>query len=64
MRADRLELTLVEGTFKGDTFFPPYRHLLEAGGGPFHRIGQERHPATEGRPAFRFETYIRAGGVG
>ena len=23
VRADRLELTLVEGTFEGDTYFPP-----------------------------------------
>ncbi len=26
--ADRLELTLVEGTFEGDTYFPPYAHLI------------------------------------
>ncbi len=58
-RADRLELTFVEGTFSGDTFFPPYRHLLAENGGPFHREGQERHPAEAGRPAFRFETLVR-----
>ena len=28
--ADRLELTLVDGRFEGDTFFPPYEHLLES----------------------------------
>lgn len=58
-RADRLELTLVEGAFEGDTFFPPYRHLLEAAGGPYRRVGVEAHPAEGGRPAFRFETYAR-----
>ena len=57
--ADRLELTLVEGAFSGDTFFPPYRHLLEADGGPFVRTFRERHPAEGGRPAFRFETFVR-----
>lgn len=59
VRADRLELTLVEGTFKGDTYFPPYRHLLASHGGPFQRIASERHPAADGRPAFRFESYVR-----
>ncbi|MEM6327234.1 MAG: dihydrofolate reductase [Bacteroidota bacterium] len=58
--ADRLELTLVEGTFSGDTFFPPYRHLLAANGGPYRLASREAHPATDGRPAFRFETYVRA----
>ena len=28
--ADRFELTLVDGHFEGDTFFPPYEHLLES----------------------------------
>ena len=59
VEADRLELTFVEGAFEGDTFFPPYRHLLEAEGGPFRLEGSERHPAEGGRPAFRFETYVR-----
>lgn len=26
--ADRLELTLVEGDYEGDVFFPPYEHLI------------------------------------
>ena len=56
--ADRLELTLVEGEFSGDTFFPPYRHLL-GDGGPFQLDASERHPAADGRPAFRFETWVR-----
>lgn len=59
--ADRLELTLVEGAFTGDTFFPPYAHLLEENGGPFRRVATERHPAEGGRPAFRFETFVREG---
>ena len=59
VRADRLELTLVEGTFEGDTFFPPYRHLLAQNGGPYARAALERHGAEGGRPAFRFETYVR-----
>lgn len=58
-RADRLELTLVEGRFEGDTFFPPYRHLLASQGGPYHRVASEAHPAADGRPAFRFETFDR-----
>jgi dihydrofolate reductase len=58
--ADRLELTLVEGDFTGDTFFPPYRHLLADNGGPFERAFSERHDAADGRPAFRFETFVRA----
>lgn len=58
VQADRLELTFVEGDFEGDTYFPPYRHLLEDGG-PFALEAAERHPAEEGRPAFRFETYLR-----
>ena len=57
--ADRLELTFVEGTFTGDTFFPPYRHLLAENGGPFERTFRERPPAEGGRPAFRFETFVR-----
>ena len=27
--ADRLELTLVEGAYEGDTYFPPYAQLIE-----------------------------------
>lgn len=26
--ADRLELTIVQGEYEGDTFFPPYEHLI------------------------------------
>jgi dihydrofolate reductase len=59
--ADRLELTLVEGDFSGDTYFPPYEHLLASNGGPFRLDAVERHDAEAGRPAFRFETYTRIG---
>ena len=63
-RADRLELTLVEGgPFTGDTHFPPYRHLV-AEGGPYRRVATERHEAEAGRPAFRFETFVRRARVG
>ena len=62
--ADRLELTFVEGIVSGDTFFPPYRHLLEENGGPFRRTFAERHPAEGERPAFRFETFVRGAAGG
>jgi dihydrofolate reductase len=48
--ADTLELTLVEGSFEGDTFFPSYEHLI---GNPFKLVNQEVHPG------FRYETYRR-----
>ena len=48
--ADTLELTLVEGEFEGDTFFPEYQHLI---GNQFVLVGKEE------RPGFRFETYKR-----
>ena len=61
-RADRLELTLVEGgPFSGDTHFPPYRHLLGAGGA-YRLAACERHDAENDRPSFRFETWVRADG--
>lgn len=47
-RADRLELTLVEGEYEGDTYFPEYEHLI---GTAFEKTAEERH---EG---FRFVTY-------
>lgn len=49
-RADTLELTLVEGDFEGDTFFPPWEHLV---GSVFSL--EESVP----RDGFRFETYKR-----
>ncbi len=49
-RADRLELTLVEGDYEGDVFFPPYKHLI---GPVFEEVTVETHPG------FRFVTYRR-----
>jgi dihydrofolate reductase len=57
--ADRLELTLVEGDFEGDTFFPPYEHLVEGPEAAFGRVACERHEAEGAVPAFRFETFVR-----
>jgi len=48
--ADRLELTLVEGTYDGDTFFPPYEHLV----GDVFTVD-----AVEPHDGFRFVTYRR-----
>lgn len=49
-RADRLELTLVEGDYEGDTFFPPFEHLV---GTTFRVAAEER------RDGYRFVTYVR-----
>lgn len=48
--ADRLELTLVEGAYEGDTRFPAYEHLV----GPVFRVARE-----EQGDGFRFVTYVR-----
>lgn len=48
--ADTLELTLVEGDHEGDTFFPPYEHLV---GDTFEVVFEARHPG------FRFVTLRR-----
>lgn len=47
---DRLELTLVEGQYEGDTYFPPYEHLV---GPVFYQT------AEVPRDDFRFVTYER-----
>ncbi|MDX1547448.1 MAG: dihydrofolate reductase [Rhodothermales bacterium] len=49
-RADRLELTLVEGAYEGDTYFPAFEHLV---GDLFEVAAEERHDG------FRFVTYVR-----
>ncbi len=49
-RADRLELTLVDGEYEGDTFFPTYEHLV---GDVFKTV------AIENRDGYRFVTYAR-----
>lgn len=49
--ADRLELTLVDGPYEGDAYFPPYEHLV----GRLFTVSQE-----EAHEGFRFVTYGRA----
>lgn len=49
-RADRLELTLVEGEYQGDTYFPDYEHLI----GDIYEA-----TAIENRDGYRFVTYLR-----
>jgi dihydrofolate reductase len=48
--ADRLELTLVEGDYEGDAYFPPFEHLV----GPIFEVAEE-----DRRDGFRFVTYVR-----
>ena len=50
-RADRLEITLVEGDYQGDVFFPPFEHLV---GEQF--VLEKEVP----RDGFRFMTYLRS----
>jgi dihydrofolate reductase len=50
-RADRLELTLVEGDYEGDTYFPEYEHLI----GDTFEITRD-----DPRDGFRFVTFERA----
>jgi dihydrofolate reductase len=50
-RADRLELTLVEGDYEGDTYFPEYEHLV----GDTFEITRD-----DPRDGFRFVTFERA----
>lgn len=49
-RADRLELTLVEGEHEGDTYFPPWEHLV----GEAFRV-----TAEDARDGHRFVTLER-----
>lgn len=49
-RADRLELTLVEGDYEGDTYFPAYEHLI---GDAFELVDEQPHDG------YRFVTYAR-----
>lgn len=48
--ADRMELTLVEGDFEGDTYFPEYESLI---GPVFRKTAEEHHDG------FRFVTFER-----
>jgi len=47
--ADRMELTLVDGDYQGDVFFPPYEHLL----GTRYHLREERR-----RDGYRFVSYV------
>lgn len=49
-RADRWELTIVEGNYQGDTYFPRYEHLI---GTVFRKTGEDC------RDGFRFVTFER-----
>ena len=49
-RVDAMELTLVEGDYEGDAFFPPFEHLV---GSHFQVV------AEEPRDGIRFVTYRR-----
>ena len=48
--ADRMELTLVEGHYEGDTYFPPFEHLV----GTTYEITE-----VDTRDGFRFVSYAR-----
>ena len=48
--ADTLDLTMVDGVYEGDRFFPAYESLI---GSQFQRVSQEIHPG------FRLELYRR-----
>lgn len=50
--ADRLELTLIEGDYEGDTYFPEFQHLV---GEVFEEVNSDE------RDGFRFITYARRG---
>ena len=50
--ATELRLTIVERKIAGDTFFPPYEHLI----GPVFRLARK-----EKHEGFSFEDYVRMG---
>lgn len=50
-RADRMELTLVDGHHDGNVFFPPWEHLVGT---------RYRETARDQRDGFAFVTYTRA----
>jgi dihydrofolate reductase len=49
--ADELHLTLIDKEVEGDTFFPPYEHLIDT---------RYRLISREERDGFRFEDYVKA----
>jgi dihydrofolate reductase len=50
--AAELQLTLVEQSVEGDTFFPPYEHLI---GSIFRKASEEKHDG------FSFVDFVRIG---
>jgi dihydrofolate reductase len=48
-KADRMELTLVDGDYEGDVHFPPFEHLL---GKRYHLVRNDPHDG------YRFVTYV------
>ncbi|NDJ19490.1 dihydrofolate reductase [Myxacorys almedinensis] len=56
--ADQLELTLVEGHYEADVFFPPFQHLI---GTVFKLVRVEPRLAAQNGDGltYRFETYER-----
>jgi dihydrofolate reductase len=53
--ADRMRLTWVEADPQGDAVFPAFDAA------DWRETARERHPAEDGRPAFAFVDYVRAG---
>lgn len=53
--ADRMRLTWVEAEPEGDAMFPAFDAA------DWQETARERHPAEDGRPAFDFVDYVRAG---
>ena len=52
-RARRLYLTRIEASPEGNAFFPPFDEAR------WQRIDSQAHPAVDGAPAYRFETWQR-----
>ncbi len=50
-KSDRMELTLVDGAYEGDTYFPEYEHLV----GNTYVVRE-----SDERDGFRFVTYVAA----
>lgn len=51
-RADRIELTEIQGDYEGDTFMPPPGH-------GWRETVREEHPAQGAYPAHAFVTFVR-----
>lgn len=57
-RADRIQLTLIDRAFPGDTFFPDFDPA------DWRLVEREDHPATDGIPSYSFLVYDREGKAG